>query len=229
MSRPQLSATPRQVQGKAVKQLRNAGILPAVVYGAGRTSQAIQLEAKAFELLRRRAGRNVLVDLALDGDKPQPVLVHHIHEHPVTRHTLHVDLLVVNMAEERTVDVPIAITGHSEAVEKLGGVLLHLRDTVQVRALPDDLPSSLELDVTPLDTFDAVLHVSDLLMPAEVTLVTDTSEAIARVQPPRIEEVPEVPEEAEEAEEGVAAEGEEAAAAAGTGAEAPAGEGAEER
>jgi large subunit ribosomal protein L25 len=226
MSRPQLSAAPREVQGKAVKHLRAAGVLPAVVYGAGRSSQAIQLDAKEFELLRRRAGRNVLVDLALDGDKPQPVLVHHIHEHPVSRHTLHVDLLVVNMAEERTVDVPIAITGHSDAVDKLGGVLLHLRDTVQVRALPDDLPSSLELDVTPLDSFDATLHASDLLVPAEVTLITDPGEAIARVQPPRVEEVPEV---AEAPEEGVPAEGEEGAPAAeGEAPAGEAGEGAEE-
>ncbi|HWH23702.1 MAG TPA: 50S ribosomal protein L25 [Candidatus Limnocylindria bacterium] len=203
MSRPTLSAQPRAIAGKAVKRLRSDGLLPAVVYGAARDSQAIQLDAHEFELLRRRAGRNVLVDLALDGGKPQPVLVHDIQEHPVTRRTLHVDFLAVNMTEERTVDVPISTIGHSEAVERLGGVLLHLRDTVQVRALPDDLPSALELDISSLDSFDAVLHASDLRVPAGVQLVTDPGEAVARVQPPRVEEEPTT---VAEGEEGVEAE-----------------------
>jgi large subunit ribosomal protein L25 len=214
MSRPKLSARPRTVSGKAVKHLRGDGVLPAVIYGAGRESTAIQLDAREFETLRREAGRNVLVDLTLDGDKPQPVLVHHIQEHPVSRHTLHVDLLVVNMTEERTVDVPVSIIGHSEAVDKLGGVLLHLRDRVQVRALPDDLPSSLELDIASLNTFDDVLHVSDLAVPAGVTLLTDGAEPLARVQPPRVEEEPVAAEVAEEGAEGVA-EGEEGEAPTG--------------
>jgi large subunit ribosomal protein L25 len=108
----------------------------------------------------------------------------------VSRHPLHVDLLVVNLEEERTVDVPIVFVGTSEAVAKQGGVLLHLRDAVQVRAKPDDLPSGIELDISPLVDFDAALHVSDLVMPPGVTLVTDPSDAIARVQQPRIEEEP---------------------------------------
>lgn len=201
MARPKLSASPRQVNGKAVKLLRRDGMLPAVVYGPDVESQSIQLDAHEFDLMRRRAGRNSLVDLTLDGGSPRPVMLHQIQEHPLTRRTLHVDFLAVNMREERTIDVPIAIVGESEAVEKLGGVLLHLRDALQVRALPDDLPSSLELDVTPLDTFEAVLHASDVRIPAGVALITDPSEPVARVQPPRVEELPEVAEEAE-AEEG---------------------------
>lgn len=205
MSRPKLSAKPRQAQGRDAKKLRREGILPAVVYGKTRESEAIQLDAHEFELLRRRVGRNALLDLQLDGGRPQPVMLHGIQEHPVTRRTLHVDLLAVNMTEERTVDVPLVMTGSSEAVERLGGVLLHLRDSVQVRALPDDLPPNLELDITPLETFEVVLHASDLVMPAGVTLVTEGHEAIARVQPPRIEEVAEPTAEEAEAEEGAEA------------------------
>ncbi|HUG48574.1 MAG TPA: 50S ribosomal protein L25 [Candidatus Limnocylindria bacterium] len=223
MSRPKLSAKPRQAQGRDAKKLRREGILPAVVYGKTRESEAIQLDAHEFELLRRRVGRNALLDLQLDGGRPQPVMLHGIQEHPVTRRTLHVDLLAVNMTEERTVDVPLVMTGTSEAVERLGGVLLHLRDSVQVRALPDDLPPNLELDITPLETFEVVLHASDLVMPAGVTLVTDGHEAIARVQPPRIEEAPE-PTAEEEAEEGAEAPEGEAATEAGEGAEASVGE-----
>lgn len=210
MTRPRLSAQPRADHGKAVKRLRRGGVLPGVVYGQGRGSQPIQLDAHEFELLRRRTGRNALVDLAYDGGRPRPVLVQAVQEHPVTRATLHVDFLIVNMTEERTVDVPIALTGNSEAAERMGGTLLHLRDTVQVRALPDDLPPSVDLDITALDSFDAVLHASDLVMPKGVALVTDPAEPLARVQPPRVEEEPidaELPEAAEPVEVGAADEG----------------------
>jgi large subunit ribosomal protein L25 len=213
MSRPQLSAKPRAAHGRAVRQLRRDGFLPAVIYGNQHESESIQVDAREFDQLRRHVGRNALIDIKLDGGKAQPVLLHAIQEHPVTRRPLHVDLLAVNMTEERTVDVPIVTTGTSEAVERLGGVLLHLRDAVSVRALPDDLPASLQLDITPLDTFDVVLHAADLQIPTGVALVTDEQEPVARVQPPRVEEVFEPAAEegveaeaAEEAEEGAQAE-----------------------
>lgn len=197
-SRPQLAAQRRDLTGKAVARLRRSGRLPAVVYGHGQSSEAIDLDAREFDLLRRRAGRHALVDLQLDGGQPRPVMVHQIQEHPVQRRALHVDFYVVKMTEEMTVDVPIATVGESEAAEKLGGTLLHLIESVNVRALPGDLPQSLELDITPLDSFDAVLHVSDLVIPPGVTLVTDPEEPVARVQPPRVEEEEEVPEAGEE-------------------------------
>ena len=208
MSRPQLTARPRETRGKAVAHLRRAGVLPAVVYGAGVPSQTIQLDAHEFEQLHRHTGRHAVIDLSIEGDdKAQPVLVQAIQEHPVSRLPLHVDLLAINLEEERTVDVQIVIVGESEAVDKLGGVLLHLRDAVVVRAKPDDLPSGIELDVTPLVDFEVTLHASDLRIPPGVTLVTDPSEPVARVQAPRTEEEPVVeaevgPEAAAEAEAG---------------------------
>lgn len=215
MARPKLSAQPRSVAGKSVKRLRGDGVLPAVVYGRSRESTMIQLDAHEFELFRRRTGRNALVDLSLDGGKSTPVLLHAVQEHPVTRRPLHADFLVVAMTEEMTVDVPVAMVGESQAVDRMGGVLLHLRESIQVRALPDNLPPSLELDITPLESFDVVLHVSDLRVPPDVTLITDPAEPVARVQPPRVEEAaPAAVEEAEAAEQ--AADAEAAAEAGGT-------------
>jgi large subunit ribosomal protein L25 len=216
MARPQLSAQPRAIVGKKVAQLRREGRLPAVVYGSGRDSQSISLDLHEFELLHRHTGRNAVLDLTVDGDgKAQPVLLHAIQEHPINRLPIHVDLLVVNLSEEMTADVPVSFVGESPAVDKMGGVLLHLHDHVSVRAKPDDLPSSLELDVTPLDSFEAVLHVSDLHVPAGVTLLTDAAEPLVRVQQPRVEEEPVVAE---------AAEGEAPAAEAEDGAEGSSGE-----
>lgn len=150
---------------------------------------AIAMDAREFDVLHRQAGRNAVVDLHLDGGKAQPVLLHAIQEHPLTRKPIHIDFLAVNMEEERTIDVPVLIIGESEAVEKLGGVLLHFRDAVLIKAKPDDIPSGVELDITPLADFESILHASDLHMPPGVTLVTDPTEPLARVQAPRLEEV----------------------------------------
>ena len=190
IERPQLPAQRRVVAGKEVSRLRRQGIVPAVVYGHGEPSESIQVDARRFDELRRRVGRNALVDLRLDESRPRPVLVHGVQEHPVSRRVVHVDFFLVKMTEELTVDVPLVMTGTSEAADRMGGTLLHLTDQVKVKALPADLPQTVELDVTPLHSFDAVLHVRDIALPARVTLLTDPDEPVARVQPPRIEEEP---------------------------------------
>lgn len=187
-TRPLVTAEPREVVGKSVNALRRQGILPAVVYGQGKASQPIQLDARAFDELRRTVTRNTLVDLKVGSGRATPVLLQGIHEHPVRRQPIHVDFYVVKMTEELTVDAPIVQVGESYAAEKLGGMVLHLREHVSVRALPGDLPHSLELDITSLRDFDAVLHVRDLVVPDGVTVLTDPDEPLARVQPPRVEE-----------------------------------------
>jgi large subunit ribosomal protein L25 len=218
MSRPTLSARPRDLRGKAVARLRKEGSLPAVVYGAGVESHNVSLDRHEFELLRRRVGRHAVVDLSIEGDgKVQPVLLQGIQEHPVNRQALHVDLLVVDLSLERTTEVPLIFVGTSDAVAKQGGVMLHLRDAVLVRAKPDDLPSGIELDISSLVDFDSALHASDLVMPAGVTLVTDATEALARVQQPRVEEETVVGAVEAAAAEAAAAEGGETADGAGEG------------
>ena len=190
-ARPTLAAEPREVTGKAVKKLRSAGRLPAVVY----------------DLLRKHAGPNALIDLSVDGKKANPVLIHGVQIHPVNRRPLHADLFLVRMTEELTVDVRLVATGESAAVTQLNGTLLHPTENVRVKALPDHLPQSIEYSIESLVDFDAAIHVRDLSIPDDVTLLTDPDEIIAKVQAPRIEieEEPVV----EEGEEG--AEGEEAA------------------
>ena len=219
-ARPSLNASHREITGKHVARLRRDGVLPAVVYGHGEPSTNVSLDAHEFELLRRRAGPNTLVDLSIDGQGARPILVHEIQFNRVTGHTLHADLFLVRMTEELTVDVPLIATGESEAIKVHGGTLLHVTENVRVKALPDHLPQSITYDLTPLATFEDSIHVRDLAIPSDVTLLTDPEEIVAKVAPPRVEEEPvaaaapaegeEVPTEGEEgAEAPAASEGEE--------------------
>lgn len=216
-ARPTLAAEHRDVTGKAVSRLRKDGRLPAVVYGHGVESTNISIETHEFELLRKHAGPNALIDLSVGGKKPQPVLINGVQVHPVTRRPLHLDLFLVRMTEELTVDVPLVPVGESIAVSQLGGTLLHPTETVKVKALPDHLPQSIEYSIDALVDFDATINVRDLAVPDDVTLLTDGDEIVAKVQAPRVE-IEEAP---------VAAEGEGAEAAAEGEGEAAAGESAE--
>jgi large subunit ribosomal protein L25 len=221
-ARPKLAATRREITGKKVSYLRAAGKLPAVVFGRGLDSDSVSVDTHEFEQLRRHAGANTLIDLSIDGEKSAPVLVHGVQTHRVTRRPLHVDLYVVRMTEELTVDVPLVSEGESDAVETNGGMLLHVLENVRVRALPDHLPQSIHYSIEALRTFDDQIHVRDLEIPSDATLLTDLDEVVAKVLPPRVEEEPvsvaaegEAAEGAEGAAEGEAAEGGEAAAEGG--------------
>jgi large subunit ribosomal protein L25 len=191
-TRPALAAAHREVTGKAVARLRRDGRLPAVVFGHGLDSESVSLDAHEFDQLRRHSGANTLIDLSIDGKRAHPALVHGVQVHPLSRRPVHVDLFLVRMTEELTVDVRIVPTGTSEAVETHGGTLLQVMESIRVRALPDQLPQQVELPLERLVDFDAVLKVGDLSLPAGVTVLTDADEVIAKVAQPRVEAEPEV-------------------------------------
>lgn len=187
MTRPVLAAQRREITGKDVARLRRQGILPAVLYGHGEASEAIQVDAKAFEAMSRAAGRHALIDLKVDGERTHQAVVHGVQEHPVRRTPLHVDFYLVRMTEEMTMDVTLVPVGVSLAVEKHSGTLLQTLEHVRLRGLPGAMPQVIEFDVSALDSFEAVIRVRDLPIPAKVTLLTDLDETVAHVQPSRAE------------------------------------------
>ena len=203
-TRTELRVAPREVLGKKVKALRRQGLTPANIYGHNVESQAIQVATEELKHVLKSAGRNDIVYLRLDGDDPRPTFVRDVQQHPVTDAIQHIDFLQISLREKVRADVPIHLTGLSPAVDTYGGILMHGLDHVTVEALPTEVPSFLEIDVSPLTEINQALHVSDLDLPDEVTLLTDPEQVVAKVAPPAVEPVEEVPEE-EELEEGEAA------------------------
>ncbi len=205
-SRPTLDAQTREVLGKKVAHLRREGRLPAVVFGHGKESLPVTVDTHDFQLLRRRIAGSTLVDLSVDGKKAHPVLIHDVQISPVTRQMLHAELFLVRMTEDITMDIPVVTVGESPAVKDGGGTLLHALETLRVRSLPGNLPERFEVNIDGLVDFETQIHVRDIAIPADVTLLTDPDEMVVRVQPPRVEtEIP-------TAEAAEAAEGAEAAA-----------------
>jgi large subunit ribosomal protein L25 len=202
-SKTELKVAQRDVLGKKVKVLRREGLTPANIYGNKLDSTAIQVSTEELRQVLKTAGRNEIVYLRLDGDEPRPTFVKTVQHHPIADRILHVDFYQISLKEKVRLEVPIHLIGLAPAVDTYGGILVHGLDRVSVEALPTDVPSVFEVDVSTLAEIDAALHVSDLDIPEGVTLLTDPEQVVCKVSPPAVEKV-------EEAEEEELAEGEEA-------------------
>ena len=212
-----LKLQPRAVIGKKVKALRRQGIVPVHMYGKGTEPLALQVENQVLQRVLTIAGTNIPLSVEVDGKEGDSLcFVREVQRHPVTEGLLHVDFMSVDVTETVQAEVPIVISGNAPAVLEMGGTLLQPLQSLLVESLPMNIPPSFELDVSQLDDFEKGIFVRDVAAAADVTMVTDPDELIARVSAPRIE-VDEVEAEPEEdVEEGdEEGEGEEAAAQEG--------------
>jgi large subunit ribosomal protein L25 len=190
--RVSLSLEPRTVLGKKVKTLRRNGLLPATVYGKDVTPISVQLNARTFNDTYRKVGRTTLLDLQIPGQHTLSAFVHAIQRHPVTREILHVDLRAVNLLVEIMVVVPVHITGESPLAARGDAILNVVHNTMNVRALPTDVPSAINVDVSGLDSFEKTIHVGDLELPPNVSLELGPEELLVSLTAARAaEEEPE--------------------------------------
>lgn len=180
MKRFDLAVASREANGKGPsRQLRMAGRIPGVIYGAGEP-QKVSLDYREFERLIKGGAEKALLDLKKDGDNNVGVaILREIQKDPVTRRYLHVDLYSIRMDQENVFEV--AVQGHGTPVGvREGGILeTHLRK-ISVRCLPANLPTSFDVDITGLGG-GQTLHVSDLPLTEGVTLVTDGGEVLFTV------------------------------------------------
>jgi large subunit ribosomal protein L25 len=203
---------PREVLGKKVKRLRRDGVLPANLYGRGLDSVAVQMPLQKARDMLYTHGTNTLIKVRVAGEsEPRPVIVRDIKRHPVNGNVLHVDFYQVDLKRTLKAFVPVNLTGEAPAIAAQGGILLQGLDTVQLEALPSEMPDHLEISVDGLMEIDDQLTVAALVVGAGVTMLSDPDQMVARVTRPRlIEEVEEVLEGEEELAEGEEApEGEE--------------------
>jgi large subunit ribosomal protein L25 len=182
-----LDVAPRTTFGKASKRLRREGIVPANIYGHKKESTPIQVDALAFDHLRRQHGLSQIVSLNLPGSVAENVLVRHIQRDPVTGKIVHVDFSRVDIREHLEFKVSLNFVGEAPGVKIQGGVLLHLAETLTVDSAASDIVESLDVDISGLTEIDSTLHARDVNLPARYKLVTDADEPIAKISAPRVE------------------------------------------
>lgn len=205
----EIAVTARDAFGKQNRRLRTTGLVPGVLFGKTTGSIPVQVDAKALDVLYHEAGRTSVVKVSVDGGRATSAIIKSVQRNPLTGRALHVDLFAVDLTQEMQADIPLVFTGVSPAVDLEGAILLASLDHLKVRALPADLPHEIHVDLSALVDMDATIHVRDLVVAGEVTVINDPDDLVAKVTPPREEEVIEVAPEAEG--EGAEGEGEGAA------------------
>ncbi|WP_024304098.1 50S ribosomal protein L25/general stress protein Ctc [Pseudogulbenkiania sp. MAI-1] len=171
MSYELIAAKREQLGTGASRRLRNAGKLPAVVYGANTEAVSVVLEHNpVYYALKEEGFHTGILSLVIDGEK-QPVLLRDYQMHPYKQLVLHMDFQRVNLNEKMHVKVPLHFVGAevSEAVKLQGAKISHVLNEVDVRALPAQLPAFIEVDLSGIKAGQTV-HLSDLKLPEGVEI-----------------------------------------------------------
>jgi large subunit ribosomal protein L25 len=165
--------------GKDLSQLRAAGKIPAVIYGAGITESIhISIDREAFKKAWKAAGGSTTVTITADGKK-YDTLIHDFQIDPVTDIVVHADFLALDNKAKITVGVELEFVGISPAVKAGAGTLEKMIHEIEVEGLPKDLPKSIEVDISSLANVHDQIHVRDLKLPSGIELKTDADDTIA--------------------------------------------------
>jgi large subunit ribosomal protein L25 len=182
-----LTLEPRETIGKAVKQLRREGIVPAVVHDHGKPSLIVQ--ANGVELLKvwRKAGKHHPVQLTANG-KPMTALIKEAEFDPRRHDLTHVVFNAVNANQTVTAEVPIQAQyeegNESSPAERASLLVLAQLEAVEVEAIPSKLPDVLYYNAEVLVDVGDHVTVADLIVPADVVVMTDASHSVATVYEP---------------------------------------------
>ncbi len=190
-----LSAKIRKDFGKKTKSLKKTGKIPAIVYGSGIKNIPIEADYEEFKKVFDQTGESSLIILEIDGEKKErPVLIYEIQRDHLSGKFIHVDFYQVSLKEEVEVAVPLVFEGVALAIKDLGGTLVKEIQEIKVKALPQNLPHDIKVDISVLKTFEDEILVRDLKLPVDVKISKGLDEIIALVVPAaKIEEELEKP------------------------------------
>jgi large subunit ribosomal protein L25 len=206
----ELNAIIRKTTGNGpARSLRREGMVPAVLYGPSTQPIMLAVNVREFERAVQKGNiRRTIFSLSIQNGATltKPTVIKELQTHPVSGRFLHVDFYEIDMKRKLRVKVPIVPKGKAKG-EEFGGMMQIIEREIEVLCLPQEIPDSLELDVTDLGIGDA-LHVKDIALPAGVELPPGVNYTVVTVVSPKAEAAPA----AAEAEAAEAAEGEEKAA-----------------
>jgi large subunit ribosomal protein L25 len=195
-----IEAQMRTVFGKKCGALRRQGLVPAVVYGPKMEPLHVQIPYRALQLALLKAGGTHLIDLSVDGST-RAVLAREVQRDVIRGSILHVDFMAVDLSIKIRATVPVHFINESPAVASRVGVQVNGTSSLEIEALPGDLPEHVEVDLSVLKNVNDSLHVRDLVVSDKIEILAEPDEMLVRIAPQAVEEVEEGA-----AEEGTAAE-----------------------
>lgn len=180
-----LTVAPRSVEGsRSTRRLRRTGLVPGVVYGGEGEPIAFQVEARTLRQALAHGG--AVITLTVEGEGETPVVLKDHQRHPVTGDTMHIDLLRVDLRQKIGATVVIELTGTEDAPGvKAGGVLEQITREINIEALPNEIPDTIEHDVSAAEIGDTIT-LDAVTIPAGVTVLDDLETTVATLTPPRL-------------------------------------------
>jgi large subunit ribosomal protein L25 len=187
-----LTVTTRVANGKGgARKKRAAGLIPITLYGEEQAPVTIEVGIKAFEQVTRgKLGENALLDVTV-ADRAElncPAMIRGVQHHPVSDKVLSADFLRIRLDKAIMAVVPIKLVGQCKGLLG-GGITDQSIHKVEIKALPLDVPNHVEHDITELSIGDT-LHVSDLVPPTGVEVLTAPERAIISIKAPRVSKRP---------------------------------------
>jgi large subunit ribosomal protein L25 len=188
-----LSAEKREgIRKGANRKLRATGRVPAILYGKDEEPSLLSVDAREAErLFQQISVENTIIDLKVKGNRTKiQALVREVQVAALRPDLIHIDFYKIRKGVRLEVDIPLVLSGIPTGVRNDGGILEQLVHEIPVRCLPDQIPESIEIDVTGLD-LQASLHVSDLTISEGIEVLVDLERTICIVSPPRVIAEPE--------------------------------------
>lgn len=183
-----LSAKIRKELGKKTKTLRKKGVLPAVLYGPKIENLPLEVDLKDFEKTYKEAGESSLISLDVS-KKNFLVLIHAVELDPISQKPIHIDFYQPRLDEEISVDVPLIFEGEAKACKDLGGTLVKNIQELKIKALPQNLPHEIRINIDKLETFEDNILIKDLILPEGTKVLRESDDIVALVLPPeKVEE-----------------------------------------
>lgn len=182
-----LKAQPRQTTGKSVKQLRDEGLTPIVVYGPKVEPVALQTSSKELVRVLSAAGGTQLIAVEVEGeDGPRMTLAKDVQRHVTRLEPIHADFLQVVMDEVLTKNVPVVLQGEAPVARRLEGIVSLMQTQLPVTALPANLPEQIVVDISGLDAIGETVVAASLTTPGGVEIDVEPDLVIVNVEAPRM-------------------------------------------
>lgn len=191
MEKVVINATKRTIIGKQVGALRRAGKLPGVLYGHKVDPVAITMELKESTRVLNNTTSSSVITINLDGTE-YPALVREKQRDYLKNRFIHVDFQAVSQTERIRAEVNIEVVGHAPAVKDYNGVMVEGVTSINVEALPKDLPERFVIDISSLKQIGDSITLKDIVIPEGVEVLDSLDEMIILVTAPAAEEVEEV-------------------------------------
>lgn len=183
-----MALTVRTRGNEEAASIRQDGNIPAVLYGPEIKPISVMVPYRAFDVLERASSESTLIDLSLDDKAPVKVLIQDVQYDPVSGRIVHADFRQINMNKELTTTLTFHFVGESAAVKELGGTLIKALENITIKCLPKDLVSHVDVDISKLKNFQDIIRISDVALPAGITVVGGEDTVVAKVTAPLTED-----------------------------------------